>query len=224
MKICIKCNELKNLTEFYISKRNKSGYDNSCKVCKQTYIKLNNSKYTKDYFKEISQKYVLKNKDQILKRQKEYYSLNKHYWKDNNDRKEYCKLYSKTNRKILNEYQKFQYNNNPQFKLGVLLRQRFKSAIKGYKIKNIEYLIGCSVEECKRHIESLFHPEMTWENHGLVWEIDHIKPCISFDLTNVEQQSQCFHYTNLQPLFKTTEIAISFGYVNQIGNRNKNKY
>jgi hypothetical protein len=62
---------------------------------------------------------------------------------------------------------------------------------------------------------------MTWENHGVIWEIDHTKPCAAFDLTNLEQQKECFHHTNLQPLFKTTEIAESFGYTNQIGNRNK---
>jgi hypothetical protein len=64
---------------------------------------------------------------------------------------------------------------------------------------------------------------MTLDNY-CEWEIDHIKACANFDLTKLEEQKQCFHYTNLQPLFKTTEIAESFGYINQIGNRNKNKY
>ena len=41
---------------------------------------------------------------------------------------------------------------------------------------------------------------MNWSNHGSYWEIDHIIPCDSFDLTDIEQQKQCFHYTNLQPL------------------------
>jgi hypothetical protein len=62
---------------------------------------------------------------------------------------------------------------------------------------------------------------MTWENHGMVWEIDHIKPCSSFDLTDLKQQQECFHFLNQQPLFKTTQIAESFGYNNHIGNRNK---
>jgi hypothetical protein len=61
---------------------------------------------------------------------------------------------------------------------------------------------------------------MNWDNHGIIWEIDHIKPCASFDLSDIEQQKQCFHYTNLQPLFKTTDIAESFGY-DEAGNRNK---
>ena len=25
---------------------------------------------------------------------------------------------------------------------------------------------------------------MSWGNHGEIWEIDHIKPCASFDLTD----------------------------------------
>jgi hypothetical protein len=46
----------------------------------------------------------------------------------------------------------------------------------------------------------------------------------NFDLEDIDQQNECFHYTNHQPLFKTTEIAAQHGYQNEIGNRNKNKY
>lgn len=42
---------------------------------------------------------------------------------------------------------------------------------------------------------------MDWENYGKVWQVDHVRPCASFDLTNPEQQRSCFHWTNLQPLF-----------------------
>ncbi len=59
---------------------------------------------------------------------------------------------------------------------------------------------------------------------GKVWELDHIKGCCNFDLTQLIEQQKCFHYSNLRPLFKTTEIAESFGYKGYIGNRNRIKY
>jgi DNA/RNA endonuclease G (NUC1) len=63
-------------------------------------------------------------------------------------------------------------------------------------------LIGCSPSELKQYIEKQFKLGMTWENYKLHgWEVDHIVPCDSFDLTNVEEQKKCFHYTNLQPLW-----------------------
>ena len=43
---------------------------------------------------------------------------------------------------------------------------------------------------------------MSWNNYGFdTWHIDHIIPCDKFDLTDPKQQEQCFHYTNLQPLW-----------------------
>ena len=65
-------------------------------------------------------------------------------------------------------------------------------------------LFGCDVAFLRRHIESLFWPGMSWENYGRgndKWQIDHIRPCASFDLTSLEQQKACFHWKNLQPLW-----------------------
>jgi hypothetical protein len=65
-------------------------------------------------------------------------------------------------------------------------------------------LIGCSVFELAKYIEILFTDNMTWDNYGRgvdKWSIDHIIPCKSFDLTKLEEQAKCFHYTNLQPLW-----------------------
>ena len=119
------------------------------------------------------------------------------------------------------------YKTDPQRKIKNLLRNRLVELLKKTKTnksKSSLILLGCEVGFIKEYMESKFLPEMSWENHGEIWEIDHIIPCSSFDLTKEEEQQKCFHYTNLQPLFKTTQIAESFGYENYIGNRNKKKY
>jgi hypothetical protein len=67
-------------------------------------------------------------------------------------------------------------------------------------------LIGCSVPQLRKHLEAQFTEGMTWDNHG-EWHIDHIKPCASFDLTDAEQQLECFNYTNLQPLWASDNLS-----------------
>jgi hypothetical protein len=64
-------------------------------------------------------------------------------------------------------------------------------------------LIGCNPIDFLAHIEAQFRDGMTWANRGSVWQIDHIKPCSRFDLTDPDQQVACFNYTNLRPLSQT---------------------
>jgi hypothetical protein len=92
----------------------------------------------------------------------------------------------------------------PRGRLDTLLRNRVREAIvrqKGAKTLRTRELLGCTVEQVRTHLEQQFRPGMAWENLGSVWQIDHRRPCASFDLTNPDQQRQCFHYSNLQPLF-----------------------
>ena len=223
MKVCIKCNQEKEITNYYKNSRNKTGYDNICKLCKNKYSTENSKKLGKDYFCQASKKWSDKNREKISEYNKQNYNYD--YYKTEK-RKLYSKEWRQKNRHKLNEYQTKKYQKDIDFKLSILLRGRFNTVVvKKHKIGQIENLIGCTIEECRQYIEQQSKPEMNWNNHGEIWKIDHIKPCSSFDLTNIEQQKQCFHYTNIQPLFKTTEIAESFGYIDEIGNRNKtNKY
>lgn len=86
------------------------------------------------------------------------------------------------------------------------LRSSIGTTIKRYtgrkKSNKTTALIGCSIEFFRGWIESKFQPGMTWANHGKhTWHIDHRIPCAEFDLRDPEQQKQCYHYTNLQPLW-----------------------
>jgi hypothetical protein len=66
--------------------------------------------------------------------------------------------------------------------------------------------IGCSGIELMAHLEKQFKPGMTWENYGPVWWIDHLRPVTTFNLLDEGEQRKCFHYTNLQPMFKIENI------------------
>lgn len=244
MKRCYKCKDDKNNKDFAKNKRYKDGLNDICKSCKKEQGILNKSKRklyeekTKDRRAEYAKEYALKNKDKIKEYTKNYYKdpikrklkndYVKNYDKDpknKENKKQYLKKWFDNNPNYLNEYANKKYKEDIYFKLKNNLRSRFYHFVKGNsKTSSVLKLLGCSLEEYKKHIESLFKPEMNWENHGIMWEADHIKSCSSFNLNNIEEQKLCFHYTNMQPLFKTTEIAKSFGYIDQIGNRNKNKY
>lgn len=77
------------------------------------------------------------------------------------------------------------------------------------KASRTTQLIGCTMEQLRSHLESKFKPGMTWENHGSGWHIDHIMPCAAFDFTNPDQIFQCFHYTNMQPLWAHENLSKS---------------
>jgi transposase-like protein len=211
MKTCTKCNIEKSLNNFVKNKRQSDGYHYVCKDCHKLYKEQNT-----DTIKEKHKGWLLSNKEYISQYNKQYnidnYEKKKHsidkWWKDNPD-------YHK-------EWKRKKYTTDIYYRIKDNLRSRFYNAvINQFKIQSVIDILGCSVEECKHYLELQFKPEMNWENHGEIWEIDHIKPCDNFDLTNIEQQKQCFHYTNLQPLFKTSGIAKKFNYINEIGNRNK---
>ena len=79
-------------------------------------------------------------------------------------------------------------------------RVRLSNLLAAKKTIPSSELLGCTYEQLLDHLSSQFTEGMTWDNYG-EWHIDHIRPCASFDLLDTEQQRQCFHYTNLQPLW-----------------------
>lgn len=148
---------------------------------------------------EIAKRYYENNKQKVLDRNKAYLDQNKE--KVETRRKEYRKenqpKITESKRKQSLERRK----RDPLYRVTINLRARLRLALNGKnKSKKTLELLGCSVEYLRNHLESKFTEGMTWENYGK-WHIDHIKPCSSFDLLLAENQSLCFHYSNLQPLW-----------------------
>lgn len=226
-KKCISCNLEKEVKEFHKG-CNKDGLNNNCKECWNKISKENNSnnkerrkeynEKNKEHNYEYTKNWINENKDRFKLLCKKHRILNK------DKRAKDIKEWNKNNKDKVREYHKIQIKINPQYKLRKVLRIRLYQALKAQnstKSNKTFNLLGCFIEQFKQYIEQQFLPEMNWSNHGTVWEIDHIKPCSSFNLTDPKEQAKCFHYTNMQPLFKTTLIAENLGYINYIGNREK---
>lgn len=95
------------------------------------------------------------------------------------------------------------------------LRNRVKMAFaRGNRSARFWDLTGCTIAELLEHIERQFTDGMSWENRG-EWHVDHIRPCASFDLTDPAQQRECFHFTNLQPLWAKDNFAKGSKYFPQ---------
>ena len=95
--------------------------------------------------------------------------------------------------------------SDPAFAMRLRLRARLVGAIRRHMTGRsvtgvIKEMLGCSLPELARYLESKFLPGMSWDNREQ-WHVDHIKPLCVFDLTDPEQQAVAFHYSNLQPLW-----------------------
>lgn len=122
--------------------------------------------------------------------------------------------YKKNNRLKINKQVRRRYASDPLCKLTRLLRGRITAALAGKSKKGVKTteLLGAPWVWVEAYLEEQFVPGMSWENHGPVWHIDHIRPIASFDLTIPEQQKMCFHWTNLQPLFALDNFQKSDKY------------
>ena len=181
MKHCNGCNQTKALTEFSKDSEKRDGLQTRCKVCQKAYNK----------------KWQQSNPEKVKAKARK--------WAQNNREK---KNASQRKRNKRPEYKKKRrarenkrYHTDPQYRLAKKLSSRLRKALKGKtKSARTMKLVGCSIAHLQDHLEKQFQPGMTWETHGK-WHVDHMMPCASFDLTDPEQQRQCFHYTNLQPLW-----------------------
>jgi hypothetical protein len=108
------------------------------------------------------------------------------------------------------ERNKVRSAEEPEFRIHQSYRRRVRDFIIGRTMRT-HSLVGCSWSDFRLWLESKFKPGMSWENYG-EWEIDHIKPCASFDLKIKEQLHQCFHYSNTQPLWKSENAKKSSGW------------
>lgn len=184
-KICSKCKIDKTLNEYSKDKQKSDGLSCACKDCSRLDAKR---KYleNKEYYYRRNHNLTDEQKSRRRLREKNLSPEQRH---------------RKTQYNI--QYIKSRYHSDEKFNLSVKIRTRMNKALLGKnKSRPTMQLLGCSIEKLRKHLESQFQEGMNWDNHDYYgWHVDHIRPIASFDLTDPKQQAECFHYTNLQPLW-----------------------
>lgn len=226
-KTCRKCILSKNEIDFSPAQfLKKSGWCKSCiSLSKKSYYQDNKEvihnrvkKYQQSEKSfEYRKEYYSENKDEKLAYNKIYYEDNreqliaasKKYYEDNRDE---VRVYRK-------EYQKVRRKMDPTFRLRALVSNAIGYNIKkNGSIKNhksIVKFLPYTMQELRDHLEALFEPWMTWNNHGnynskvwndndsatWTWQIDHIIPHSNFKYNSMEGQAfkDCWALSNLRP-------------------------
>ncbi len=206
-KKCLNCLEEKEIDLFPKSSRKSDGLDTHCKICRNEKTKqyrLNNP----EKIKVARRKNYIEHRHSILKQKARY--TRKH----SEQKAIYDKEYRKNNAEKIAEYKRnweTKHCDEPVFKIKRNLRRRLHHVIDGgIKYGSTFELVGCSAQELKQHLEAQFTPDMSWDNYGTYWHIDHIIQCQEFNLLLESEQRLCFHYSNLRPLEASKNVSKKF--------------
>lgn len=168
--------------------------------------------------REYSRRYHEEHRAAVLTQRREKYALNPESVLEQNRRwresdPEWGRNYAKQFRQAHPEYDRHR-RRDPRIRLADAWHSKILRAITGLVGRKrlptkwradsaLAPVLGCDPEKLKAHFEAQFRPGMTWANRGTGgWEVDLIRPSTAFDLTDADQLRQCFHFTNLQPLWR----------------------
>lgn len=173
---CIKCQELK-------------------RICKKCYDK-NRYESNKEEIRKRNKKWAQSHKD----------VMNKHSAKWRLKNKTWIKDWHRKNRKKINRYWRNRKRNEPTLRLHSNISRNIHNSLNGTKAGNRwESLVGYTVNDLIRHLESKFKKGMTWDDYGRGgWHIDHIIPKSHFQIedANSPDFKKCWSLDNLQPLWE----------------------
>lgn len=110
-------------------------------------------------------------------------------------------------RERYNEYCRLRRQASPKLRIAQSIYRGIGGGLSGRQILHTwEAQVGYTLDDLKRHLESLFQPGMAFANYGRGgWELDHVKPLSMFDYSSVNdpQFKECWALSNLQPLWVT---------------------
>jgi hypothetical protein len=237
MKRCFRCGVEKPIDEFIVNKGHKDGHGSYCKPCdkeRQKEYRIANAdklkecrkiwcEKNKEYVREKAKQYQKNNLDKFAKYRKKYYENNKD--KIARKHKEYADAHKDeararatkwriNNRERVREAQRKhdqKVRSTPMGRISENISSEISRSItRGIRGKrgHWEDIVGYTKEELKNHLESQFDENMSWNNYGSYWHIDHIVPMVAFNFETPEDIDfkRCWSLSNLRPLEATENM------------------
>lgn len=220
-KICISCGENKSLSEYTVSSsKRKDGTSPLKSNCNECCAKRSLQSYHRNKNKKGIEDQVYRTKEEKDERRREYdrevyrkeqlakgiivppYDPNKPKMTEEERKESIRKSQNKRNKKR---------KKNPSKRLHDRISASVRNSLKnGKEGKSWRTLVGYSLEDLQKHIESQFNNGMSWERFHEI-EIDHIIPVESFNITSPEDEhfKKCWHLSNLQPLWTSDNVKKS---------------
>lgn len=166
-------------------------------------------------------RYHAENRDDVIVKMA---ARNKAYYEKNRERiKAQTSAYQVTNSDARNAYKSKWMSErakaDPEFAMLLVMRKHVARMMDRIKAKRLQSartteIVGYTPAEFVAHMEPMFKPGMTWENHG-EWHVDHIRPLSSFDLTRPDHQRMANSLHNLQPMWAIQNLRKSDSWSGQ---------
>lgn len=219
-KVCTMCKQDLDISLFNLCSSNNDGHEARCRKCQNNaearllYYKERNSEIKPDIEYKICSKCYKKFsvKDfHINKNTKDGYNA----W-CRHCQSEYGRLYYKETldsrrdiRKEQSRKQNKKVSEDPVARLNSLMSTNIYSALKEMKAeRHWEDLVGYTLKDLKEHLEKQFDENMSWDNQGSYWEVDHIIPKNQFHYSSTDDKEFkiCWSLMNLRPLSRYDNI------------------
>lgn len=178
----------------------------------------------KDRLNARSAEWYKDNKELAYQRQKEYREKNaekvaeyqKEYRQANKDRlRESQRDWTQRNRGRINEANRRRLKTDPDYKSAQLVRRVLRKALermKQGKLDKTEKLLGYTARDFKEHIERNMLPDMSWENHGELWHVDHVIPVVEFVRAGITDPAKVNALSNLMPEYAEENLSKGAGF------------
>lgn len=233
LKLCTKCGEEKQISQFNADKRLKSGVRSSCRDCDKAHQKSFREN-NKELIRARNAAWYAENTEYAKRKQKEYRDANPEWWaernkkwasenpekKSNSDRawreanvercRENARAWIERNYdqwlKIIRKANDKRLST-PKGRIESNTRRAVSRSIGNLKSSRTFDILGYTVDELMAHLEHQFQPGMTWENYG-EWHIDHIIPLSAHNYETPDDIDfkRAWALSNLQPLWAEDNI------------------